>query len=555
MISVDVKRSIFYSELSAEQQKYFFDCKQKKYLPNIDNIYYTVSIFDDESDNTKLLPLFAKLDELKRTSIQTRESAIFDLIDGLELRPARHEHYSYCLYDVDLYDIYISDYLPNEATPRFVVQIRSYGLWLYGWEHMLEVSFSKVRQLCNIYGVDVSVVMENRIDYCYHTNILKEPEKVFSDLKLKNSLRTNLERYNSFGYVRKFEDGRTELTKDYFALGSRKSNNVYVRFYNKTLEVIEKGYKGYFFEIWLNNGLINNYDLYCYEYAYLHKDYNYIYAAQLEFYLLHGTDEALKLIFDVALKNNVHSEIKSLAKKYMPSCTKIFNIEYQTKRKFYSYSDQQIDSLFKVKNRDYYSFELRRLYKIFDNRGVFIDYLTSTCVSFVHSNDNNKYLDFWQRLRHVKLDCFDVDVKLVRDYSNKLDKDVVLKRFINNVATNSIYQGKTDETDFFEDIDDIVDLLSCVNDNDKHDYNFSFSDFNSSYFLRGYKSKKTKDFNRLRNRLEQDTSDINLQTQTSCSDCSYYLPNNYFLFNCTNETSPFFWLELEPTNTCDFYKE
>ena len=62
--------------------------------------------------------------------------------------------------------------------------------------------------------------------------------------------------------------GSEDYEIDYLALGKR-SQKVFIRIYLKSKEVVEKGYKPWFFKVWLFNGLINRYDLYCYEYAFL----------------------------------------------------------------------------------------------------------------------------------------------------------------------------------------------------------------------------------------------------------------------------------------------
>ncbi len=89
--------------------------------------------------------------------------------------------YKYCLTCTDMYDIFIADYLPNDDTPRIAVQVRSYGLWVEGWEAMLLKSYEQLEFLLFELGCEIREVRENRIDYCYHTNAIKTPEKLFRD--------------------------------------------------------------------------------------------------------------------------------------------------------------------------------------------------------------------------------------------------------------------------------------------------------------------------------------------------------------------------------------
>ena len=70
--------------------------------------------------------------------------------------------------------------------------------------------------------------------------------------------------------VDRFKDALIHIAKvgsegyeiDYVSMGKR-SDKVFIRIYLKSKEVIEKNYKPWFFKVWLFNGLINRYDLYC----------------------------------------------------------------------------------------------------------------------------------------------------------------------------------------------------------------------------------------------------------------------------------------------------
>ena len=138
-------------------------------------------------------------------------------------------------------------------------------------------------------------------------------------------------------------------------------------------------------------------------------------------------------------------------------------IEYETKRKFYYYSDGFIDG-FKNIPREIPK-PLDRLYKILDNRSIFLDYLTSKTLSFCKGKDEDvQYQAWWHRLRNTKLDGVKVDEKLLRDYSCQMDKKCVQKRAINAVASSAVYDNKVD-SGFIEDLSD---FLADVSDNAAH---------------------------------------------------------------------------------------
>ncbi|MBR1735410.1 MAG: hypothetical protein IJ736_00130 [Firmicutes bacterium] len=443
--------------------------KRNKFLPCIDNVYYTCFLKNDWNDNKKIEPLIVELGE-QRKIVQVKHENI-DFFHGLQLTPYGFNVYKYCLSEPELFDIFIIDYLPNIDTPRVLVQLRAYGLWVYGVEQMIIQSFEKVQDLFMDFVDDVDYFSEidkcreNRIDYCFHTNAIKNPYKEFSDSKLEGHLKTIFDNYGIVGHVEKSNeaDKQVKLIKDYVSFGRRSANNVFVRIYNKGLEVCQLAYKSFFFEVWKHQGLINAFDKYCYEYAYEKKDYDFIHKARLQFYIHYGTDPKVKKEFQAELDKDLPPlDYKVIADKYLPEVTTVINVEFETKRRFYYYSDDFIDSHLKTKTEAPH--QLRRIFKIIDNRGLFLDYLTSKTLSFVGTN--GEYCDWWQRLRTTKLDTIKNNDKLLRNYSKELDRNIVLKRAVNAVATSALYSGLEN----FDLAADVTDLMSNINDNTIQSY-------------------------------------------------------------------------------------
>ncbi len=496
-IRIDIKRTDFYNELSEVQQRQYFDAKDKNFLPSVDNIYYSLMLSEDCKDNTLLKPLMRQLDFLKSEAMEYHQPQ--DYSEGLQLDLKSFKMYKYCLTCPDLYDIFILGQFMSDVTPRIVVQIRAYGLWIYGVDKMLADSYNHVLSIFNPYGCTIESCRENRIDYCYHTNAVMNPEKIFSDRSINKHMYTTKERWTQVGRI-EHEEGQIFLRKDYFALGNRNTNDVFIRFYNKALEVIEQGYKGFFFEIWLQNGLISFYDRYCFEKAFLERNFDYVHKAKLQFYVEYGTDKRVKREFELALvdKNTTLREFKRLAILYMPEVTTVMNIEFETKRRFYYFSDAFIDGvLATAPSRDSVPEVLKRLYKILDNRAVFLKYLTKNTVSFNSA--------WWERLRSTKLSGLDINEELVRDYTNKLDYELVKKRFINTVATNAVYNENL-ESDF---LTDISDALSNLNDNHVQEFRVSLSngtdvDGLASPLLATYRNRKYSKYQKIKNRIKKD---------------------------------------------------
>lgn len=529
----DVKRSDIYIEFDEDVRKKWFYQKEKQYLHNIDTFYYSISVKDDNKRDERLFPLFEELDALKDVVREKRSKTVPQYYDLNVMLGSYGMVYMYRLQEPDLFDIYFTHYLPNDATPRIVVQLRAYGLWLNGVNEMIHRSYNKVKEILSRFDLEISICKENRIDYAFHTNFILNPYKFFSDKNLDKYLYTNLSHYYKIGTIRRKKkkpnqnSNKSRFTLDYFALGQLKSNNLFNRNYNKVKEVIDLNYKSFFFQMWNDNGLISAYDKYCFEYAYQKKNYNAIHAARLKFYLEFGADPFVKreinLLFD---KDYRYTDLEKLADKITPKTTMVMNIELQTKRKFYHYADEQINLL---PLKEEVEFPLKRLFRILDNRKLFIDYITRESIAFIDkfevyydSFGNEKYKpvyrDFWKRLRSLKLECVTKDKDFLRDYSKKQDIEKMIKRSTNNIATVGLYEGNV--TSNF--VEDVSDLIGHLNDNDMKDIDLCVldretgeikklrevdfdSEFNEKY--RVYKEKKNKAIkNRICDSLTEDSN-------------------------------------------------
>jgi hypothetical protein len=374
---------------------------------------------------------------------------------------------------------------------------------------VLAESYRITQALFVTFGMEVSHVMENRLDYCWHTNAILTPEKVLSEKNLKLNLKTRLTKKFSVDEIEILDEddpdyieGGIRFRKSYLSLGNRKANNYYFRIYNKAEEVIKLGYKGFFFDLWYKNMLISFYDKYCYEYAYSQKDYNAIYKAMLMFYLVYGTKDNVKSEFRLTLQDpkTTYAALKKLALSYMPKLTTIMNIEFETKRNFYRHSDTFIDQILLPINMEGMPKQLERLVTILDNKATFIEWLSRGGVAFVEDNrlklENEhlnsgeegrekegrerekerreetaptkftKYLPWWSRMRATKLKDSQTSQMLIRQYNHHLDKHAVLHKLINQAETyaaqNEVFDSDIDEA--------VLDMLANINDNDMHSF-------------------------------------------------------------------------------------
>ena len=510
-ITVSIQRTAFYQELTKEKQEEYLSLTRSKFLPTVDNLYFSVFILNDDKSITADSPMASLLKELemkKDEALKKHEPVPFS--NGLLMAVKSYSFYRFCLSEPDLYDIFICNSLPNDDTPRIVIQLRALGLWTRGIEDIMMEAYKKVAALLDGYGLLIEKCRESRIDYCYHTNAISSPNMIFKEKNgFVKHLHTNLQHSTNHADLEHVEMG-TIFHKDYTCFGKKESNNVRARIYDKVKEVIEMGYKDFFFKIWHDNGLISYYDKWCMEYAFPYRNVDYLAKASLAFYVEHLLDGEFYEEYEKALKskNTTMAEFKRLAGEWMPSITSVINIEYETKRKFYYYSDKYIEK-FKHESRNIPR-QLNRIYKILDNRSVFLDYLTSKTLSFHKGKDDQgeiRYQSWWKRLRNTKLGGLESDEQLLRDYAYEMDKRYVPRRTINNVASSAVYDDRVD-TGFIEDISD---LLSDVSDNSLHkngrllfvDEDGEIADELYGSLLRDYRVIKAKKETQLRNRKKR----------------------------------------------------
>lgn len=491
---IDKKRyeSALINELDSEQLEYWLDCKRCKFLHNIDTFYYSVKFcndfrFDTTDDSVTRLRKFFRLkyDQLQKQD-DTDDFYIPQLGKCLVLKPVTFSRfYTVCLSYPEYFDIFLAPVVPKAAdggesvTCEMVVQLRSYFLWQYGPRDCFENSYEYVKKIADFFGLQIDFVQENRVDYCWHTNYLSNPEAFFAP---DNFYKMRVDRFKNATYVTN-KVGSEDYEIDYVALGKR-SDKVFIRIYQKTREVIEQGYKPWFLQVWKMNGLINNYDLYVYERAYEKRSWFYRYFARLEFYLEHGSDpEQLQLCRDILsgeLKIEEDCLIK-LANKLTPRLNYVINIEYQTMRR-------HTKSYELVPFKDHSNKgEAKRIYDFLDNRKIIIDYLTDKTFRMVDYDPDVKKSEremcaFWQALRRTR--CLDMrmtsdEIKLIRNYNRKLNKDALKKRFVNAAVTYGLYsRGANSDSP----IQDAFEAMLKLNDNDLHN-------------ARKFKTKKLRQLN------------------------------------------------------------
>lgn len=484
MISYSAKNSLIYNEFNEEQKKEFFDFASKKFIHNIDTFYYVVYVKNDYNSCENVSNFINYLDSKKNQAMETFEDVVLhELSSSLVITTLNLGFYSYAVDNKDKYTMFFSRKKVTENTPEILIQIRSEFLWLYGEHKAIEDSFKDLIDILAEYEIEVEIAKENRIDFAYHTNYIQDPLNFFKEENLNKMQVSRFTRWHKEG--RFVGDDIVEC--DYLSLGRRKSNNTFVRIYNKTQEVINQNYKQFFIKIWLLNNLINRFDYYVLEKCFTAGTYNYVDKARLEFYLKYGQVSSYKNKIIELLDSNDNISIKNLADKLVPRLTLIVNIEIQTKRKFYATMDNSISLLKTVTSKHE---EMNRIFKIIDNKDIFHEYITNSVIRFVDFNTHTRkkncdIADWWKRLQKIKLYnvITDENRKLIREYQKSLDIDLVKKRVLNSLSTLSVYMKNSNNDSITTDV---IDFMSYLNESDIH------NSFN-------YKRKKSA---MLKNRLE-----------------------------------------------------
>lgn len=477
MIDKYAKNTRIFDELPEEKQGYWFDYKRQKFLHNIDTLYYTVKLNCDFSSDTldERVLKFRKFFKSEFDSLNVFDKTyISDHLpkDLILSRSSFAGVYNIRLELSDCFDIFMAYSVPNNDTSEILVQIRAYFLWIYGAKIAFDKSFERVKDICSLFDFDILAVKENRVDFCWHTNYIQDVKSFLNPEKVANMRVSTLGRD---GDIHLEFDGDCDYEVDYFRFGRKASNNVIFRIYLKSKEVVEQGYKAFFFKIWLLHGLISRYDLYVYEECFKMRSWGYKDKARLKFYCEYGSDDLLKnYINENILGENCNPDydtVKNMADILTPKITLILNFEFQTMRKF--------SSTLVLTNFKYRYGVVERIYTYLDNRKLIIDYLTDKVFRFVDydpERDSNKsrcqMTNFWQRLRSVRLvDCYCNihDIKLVRSYSNRLSYEMVKKRTLSSIATADVYVHGTDVASAS---DCFLDFLSLLNDNDIKRFNF-----------------------------------------------------------------------------------
>ena len=504
-----VTRSLIINEFSPEEQEYWFGIKEKAVSHHIDTLYYSIFLHDDAPDikDPNLVDLLVRLAELKEAK-QSDQSADLTFY-GFEVKPfgaaISAGLYSYHLAYGEDFDVFFSHYIPNEKTPRIQVQLRTRSLVLDGVEKAIQKSFDAVSSILSHFGIKVDRCQENRIDFAFHTNMIQKMFPFFNDENISEHLLTSFQEMSK--HVKLTADRAEFMELDYISLGSRRSNKLFFRIYEKSKEVVQMNYKGFFFEIWRSRGLISRYDQFVYEEAYRLGSFKTgVNLGRIKWYMKYGKDPLLKERLDeLRLKCDINSDNNPFMAKelkgILPPVTIILNFEFETKRKYY-YDTHR--SLFE--GQELSEDPLAPLWHVLGQRRAILDHLTRDVVCFCDEFDPlPKPMDFWRRIQTCKIPGVpdEATLQIYYTYARNLDYQRTKKRVCDAVASLSIIKKGTFETDTFAE--DFWEAINSLNDNDMVEVSSSTA---FEHFLKQtsimYSERKKKKGRQLRPIIERD---------------------------------------------------
>lgn len=459
MIPKIFEKSKICNEFNTEENKKYFDFKQKKYVHNIDSFYFGI-LFDKIDEK-----LISILDE-NQMNCGFENCIPFSINNDFLILPTGVRFYRFILKKPNYYRILICPNPPNDSTPQFQIQINSEYIWLDGIEKCVDEILQEIVVLLNNFNMKIIKTTVNRVDFAWHSNYLKNMNK-FNDLETVAKMKlTTLTRYDLEGIF----VGKDNYECDYLRLGRLKSNNIIFRMYNKSKEIIEESKKFWFIPIWIETGLINIYDSFVYEELSKYSNWRMLDICRLKFYLEFGYDEFIKDEINSYIKQGEltgsynYTAIEKLANELVPKVNIIVNNEFQIMRKFLSTC--------KFDNFNERNDLNAEIFVLLDNWKALTNNITYNVLRFVQykgkideNKSRRKLLPFWENLRNTKIYNVDKIIKnatLIREYNNNLNADIVKKRLISSVATLNIYNGYK----YTGASDELSNVLNELNDND-----------------------------------------------------------------------------------------
>lgn len=441
-------------EWTKEQQEHWLDQTDQKFIANVDTLYLNCYIKGEYNEvSGKLishLESWRSGADVKPFYIEKYDC--FINAQGINFYP-------YMIVVKDCFRVVFMRKKFNADAVPIQIMLGSEFLWTHTEREAVDLATEWLADLLKDMEMEIETFTISRIDYAFHTNYIQNMDKFFPKLNEMQVSQFDVWQKNG-----RFE-GETEDKLNTIYIGNRRGKNVFLRMYDKSEEVVVRGYKQFFYKIWKDNSLINAYDQDIYERCFKYgKNFKYQYIARLLFYLDHGSNENYKVTCRKYIDPNNNAEAEDIinfAKFLTPEPTLVMNIEYETMRKFY----KSVEPFYR--NLDYISNDnpsLYEVYRLLDNKGFILDYLTDKTFRLIDTRYKGRKKDapmhpLWIKLRKEALKSFKVEKKLIRDYQKNIDLELMRKQAARKIATLSLYDKGENDDDLRSDISSYIATL------------------------------------------------------------------------------------------------
>lgn len=473
------------SGLAPDDVKMWLDCTDNMIIHEIDTFYFTVTLhnnFLSDTDDYGVKTLRRDYEKYYHAFKKNYTEVPLD-IGGVPCLavPGSFAGMYKLLYRVpDKFDMFVAPEVPPQSagsdssvTAQVVVQLRSVFLWDLGVSEAYNEACRFVRAWVYEYGFAIDQIKENRMDFCFHSNYLSNPDKFFSAANLSEMVVSHLRKSASHIIVN-WKDDAYETS--YVTFGKR-GGSIYVRIYDKVREVLEMHYKPWFFQRWLFSGMINRYDFYVFSEAYKIENarsrVSFINIARCKWAYTYGRikdQELLSKLYQVVhhdLYKDNEEALEKLADTVSPPVTRVFNIEFQVSRRWLKKIDLPDVPDVPRGSDDY------RIWQVLYFKQLLSECLTRDVFRLVKPGTATFRKDrllhpFWERIQHTKLldsPLSPAESEICRNYTRRLDKEMVKSKFINAAISYGLYDKGFNCDSIYQDC---VDVLSMINDNDIH---------------------------------------------------------------------------------------
>lgn len=446
------------------------------FLALVENIYYSCGIrgvvWSDFASN-----FVKKIHEDNLQALQNKSFFIMDTIEVIRGIP----RYPYGYSVADKFRVYFAKNV-SDNLPVYVI-INAQFLHLHSIYDVMAESIECILNIFNYYDSSLNIkdsMLEyklSRIDICNHTTKINldtyiKPNEYFSRVvtKLKKV----------FPVIEKKGERGQEVS--YYRYGS---GDLAVRFYNKVREICEQQYKGFFFQKWFNDGLIDEKTLFIYESSYkLFGDYRIDFLYSHLVYYFNKIDELDRIIINSTYRGkNSNSEkyeiFLELINKYnIKLVPEVVNVEFQVRSEFLK--TLKLDVLKDDTNEVDYTISNMDIFQLLENSTLLYRHLTTKCFRVVSRNSKAKRLrdatidKIWQEIQKCEVlnsrNDYILDyekVNFYREYNKKMEETHTLKDILQKLAhltymvSDSINYDNYDNINLIEAFSYAYDRLDC----------------------------------------------------------------------------------------------